>query len=65
MQEEDLEDLLPLLRAYCEFYEVAPTDDALLGMSRALIADHEREGLQLVARGPGPARPAVAFATLF
>lgn len=65
VREEDLADLLPLMRAYCEFYAVAPTDDALLGMARALLADPEREGVQLIARGPEPARPAVGFATLF
>jgi GNAT superfamily N-acetyltransferase len=65
VREEDLDDLLPLMRAYCDFYEVAPSDAALLAMSRALIADPEREGVQLIARGPGPARPAVAFATVF
>jgi len=27
------------VRAYCDFYEVAPTDGALLALSRALIAD--------------------------
>ena len=50
--EADLEDLLPLLRGYCDFYEVDPPDDALLALSRALIADPEREGLQLIAREP-------------
>ena len=50
--EADLEDLLPLLRGYCDFYEVAPSDDALLAISRALIADPEREGMQLIAREP-------------
>jgi GNAT superfamily N-acetyltransferase len=65
VREEDLEDLLPLMRAYCEFYEVAPTDDALLAMSRALLEDPEHDGIQLIARGPGPARPAIAFATVF
>ena len=44
VREEDLDDLLPLMRAYCDFYEVAPSDEALLAMSRALIADPEREG---------------------
>ena len=61
--EHDLADLLPLMRAYCDFYAVAPTDDALLAMSRALIADPEREGVQLIARGPAGA--AVGFATVF
>ena len=48
--EGDLDDLLPLMRAYCDFYEVAPVDPDLLGMSRALIADPDREGVQLIAR---------------
>jgi len=61
--EQDLDDLLPLMRAYCDFYAVAPSDEALLGMSRALIADPEREGVQLIARDPDGA--AVAFATVF
>jgi GNAT superfamily N-acetyltransferase len=65
VREEDLDDLLPLMRAYCEFYAVAPTDDALLAMSRALIADPEREGLQVVARTGPPSGAAVGFATLF
>ena len=51
--EADLEELLPLLRGYCDFYEVAPSDEALLAVSRALIADPEREGLQLIARDAG------------
>ena len=37
--EADLTELLPLMRAYCDFYEVAPSDEALLALSRALIAD--------------------------
>jgi GNAT superfamily N-acetyltransferase len=35
----DLPELLPLVRAYCDFYDVAPSDDALLALSRELIAD--------------------------
>jgi GNAT superfamily N-acetyltransferase len=62
-REEDLDDLLPLMRAYCDFYDVSPSDDALMAMSRALIADPEREGLQLIARNWDGA--AVAFATVF
>jgi GNAT superfamily N-acetyltransferase len=61
--EGDLPDLLPLVRAYCDFYGSAPTDDALLAMSRALIADPEREGVQLLARDQSGA--AVGFATIF
>jgi hypothetical protein len=30
--EADLGDLLPLMRAYCDFYGVAPSDAALLGL---------------------------------
>jgi GNAT superfamily N-acetyltransferase len=61
--EDDLGDLLPLMRAYCDFYEVAPADEALLELSRALIADPEREGVQLLARDEDGA--AVGFATVF
>jgi GNAT superfamily N-acetyltransferase len=58
----DLGELLPLMRAYCDFYEVSPSDEALLELSRALIADPEREGLQLLARNDGEA---VGFATIY
>jgi GNAT superfamily N-acetyltransferase len=61
--EGDLDDLLPLMRAYCDFYAVAPTDEALLALSRALIDDPDHEGVQLVARAPDGA--AVGFATVF
>jgi GNAT superfamily N-acetyltransferase len=60
--EPDLEALLPLMRGYCDFYEVAPSDEALLEMSRALIADPDREGVQLLARAEGRA---LGFATIF
>jgi GNAT superfamily N-acetyltransferase len=60
--ETDLAELLALMRAYCGFYEVAPSDDALLSLSRALIADPEHEGVQLLARNEGRA---VGFATIF
>ena len=61
--EDDLGDLLPLMRAYCDFYEVGPSDDDLLALSRKLIDDPEREGIQLIARDPGG--EAVGFATIF
>lgn len=60
--EQDLPDLLPLLRAYCDFYETAPTDDALLALSRALIAAPDTDGVQLIARRDGV--PA-GFATIY
>ena len=59
----DLPDLQPLVRGYCDFYEVAPSDDALLAVSRALIGDPDREGVQLIARGDGG--EAVGFATVY
>jgi len=59
----DLPELLPLVRAYCDFYQVGPSDRALLELSRALLADPEREGLQLLARDE--AGNAVGFATMF
>jgi GNAT superfamily N-acetyltransferase len=58
----DLGELLPLMRGYCDFYEVAPSDEALLALSRALISDPQREGLQLLARIDGRA---VGFATIY
>ena len=51
------------MRGYCDFYEVAPSDEALLAMSRRLIADPALEGVQLIARDDAGA--AVGFATVF
>jgi len=51
------------VRHYCDFYEVCPTDEALLAVSRALIADPDREGVQLLARDE--ANAAVGFATVY
>src|SRR3954470_20727473 len=61
--EADLPELLTLMRGYCDFYEVAPFDEDLLIMSRALIADPVREGMQLIARDEGGR--AIGFATIF
>jgi len=58
----DLTDLMPLMRGYCDFYRVDPSDADLTAMMRALIAD-PREGLQLIARDVTGA--AVGFATVF
>ncbi|HEV2979804.1 MAG TPA: GNAT family N-acetyltransferase [Solirubrobacteraceae bacterium] len=59
----DLGDLLVLMRAYCEFYEVVPSDADLLALAEALIGDPHREGVQLLARDEDGS--AVGFATLF
>lgn len=69
VNENELDDLLPLMRAYCEFYnrsEQIPltNDDALLAMSRALIANPSREGVQLIVRDQKEPTP-IAFATIF
>ena len=61
--EADLAELLHLMRGYADFYRVAPADEDLLELSRALIADPEREGVQFLARDGGGA--AVGFATVF
>jgi GNAT superfamily N-acetyltransferase len=63
--EDDLGDLLPLLRGYCDFYEVPVTDEQLLTISRALIADPAREGVQLLARAATTERTALGFATVY
>jgi GNAT superfamily N-acetyltransferase len=61
--EEDLDELLPLVRGYADFYDVNPTDDQLLSLSRELIADPVNEGMQFIARdGAGHA---IGFATVF
>jgi GNAT superfamily N-acetyltransferase len=59
----DLDDLLPLMRGYCDFYKVSPSDEDLLALSRALIDDPEREGVQLIARNAEG--EAIGFATIF
>ena len=61
--EADLPELLPLLRAYLDFYEVTPADEDVLALCRALIADPDAEGLQLLARDDDGT--AVGFATVF
>jgi GNAT superfamily N-acetyltransferase len=61
--EADLPELLLLMRGYCDFYEVDPSDDALVAMSRMLIDDPELEGVQLIARDDHG--QAVGFATIF
>ena len=48
--EDDLPDLLALMRAYCDFYGAAPSDDDLLALSRALLASPDCHGAQLIAR---------------
>ena len=62
--EDDLSDLLPLMRGYCDFYNVSPTDEALLALARTLLGDPDHEGLQLIARNLDGGAP-VGFATIY
>jgi GNAT superfamily N-acetyltransferase len=57
--EADLPELLPLMRAYCDFYGASPPDAGIEEMARALIRG---EGFVLLARAPG--ERAVGFATV-
>lgn len=57
----DLPELLPMMRGYCDFYRVDPSDDRLLALSNALIDDPD-EGVQLIARGDGTP---LGFATIY
>jgi GNAT superfamily N-acetyltransferase len=61
--ERDLPELLPLIRAYLDFYEVNPPDEAILALCRSLIADPDREGVQFLARDEDGR--AIGFASLF
>jgi ribosomal protein S18 acetylase RimI-like enzyme len=60
---DDLPELLPLLRGYCAFYEVAPSDAALRELSLTLLEHPDTAGLQLIVRELDGA--AVGFATLY
>lgn len=57
---DEVEEFLPLMRAYCDFYESSPPDEGLLEMARTLITDPS-QGATFVAREGGRA---VGFATL-
>src|SRR3954449_9665844 len=59
-REDEIDDLMPLMRAYCEFYESSPTDEGVVEMLRTLITDSS-QGAVFIARQEG--RP-VGVATL-
>ena len=59
-REDEIDEMLPLIRAYCEFYETEPQDEGLREMSRTLITDAS-QGAVFIARKDGKA---VGFATL-
>jgi GNAT superfamily N-acetyltransferase len=47
---DDAEALLPLLRGYCDFYEVDPPDSGLLEMARAMASDPQAGALFVAER---------------
>jgi len=59
----DVSDLLPMLRAYCDFYRVDPSDERLRALATVLI-DNPSEGLQLIARDSDNGTP-LGFATIY
>lgn len=60
-QAEEIDELLPLMRAYCDFYGFDPPDEGLRQMLSVLIADPD-QGAVFIARDPSGA--AVGLATL-
>jgi GNAT superfamily N-acetyltransferase len=57
---DEIEEMLPLIRAYCEFYETEPDDEGLRQMFATLI-NEPSQGTVFIARVDGRA---VGFATL-
>jgi GNAT superfamily N-acetyltransferase len=53
---------MPLMRGYCDFYEVNPSDEELLAFSRELLARPDLDGVQLLARDDEGR--AIGFATI-
>jgi GNAT superfamily N-acetyltransferase len=46
----DIDEVLPLLRGYCEFYDSSPTERSLRELCEALLEAPDTAGIQLVAR---------------
>jgi GNAT superfamily N-acetyltransferase len=59
-REDEIEELLPLMRAYCDFYGSSPADEGVRAMARTLISDPS-QGAVFIAREEGRA---IGFATL-
>ncbi|HEY9265195.1 MAG TPA: GNAT family N-acetyltransferase [Mycobacterium sp.] len=68
VEEADLPELMPMMRGYCDFYRVRPSDEKLEALSRALLANPD-EGVQIIARLPdettGTAGTPLGFATIY
>jgi GNAT superfamily N-acetyltransferase len=60
-RDDEVEDLLPLIRGYCDFYEADPPDDGLREMARALIATPEQGAIFI---GRNDEDKAVGFAAM-
>ena len=59
-REDEIDELMPLMRAYCEFYETDPPDEGVIEMLRTLIADPS-QGAVFIARD---GEKAIGVATL-
>ena len=59
-REDEIDDLMPLMKAYCEFYESSPPEEGVVRMLRTLITDPS-QGAVFIARKEGQA---VGVATL-
>jgi GNAT superfamily N-acetyltransferase len=53
-REDEIDELMPLMRAYCDFYECSPSDDGLRNMLATLINDAS-QGTVFIARDDGRA----------
>ena len=60
----DLDALIPLMRGYCDFYEVSPSDAELRALALTLIEHPDTAGVQLLARDDDDGT-AAGFATIF
>jgi GNAT superfamily N-acetyltransferase len=58
-----IDDVLPVVQAYLDFYAVKPADTDVRALCEALAADPVNEGVQLLARDASGI--AVGFATIF
>jgi GNAT superfamily N-acetyltransferase len=58
--EADLPALMPLLRGYCDFYDMHPDDDGLERVARGVIAAPEDEAFLLVATDEAEAAVGIA-----
>ena len=58
---DEIDDLLPLMRAYCDFYESDPPDEGLTEMAASLIEDPAQGALLIARNGDGAA---VGFAAM-